>query len=235
MAPKSVSAFRRHHFIQKYELITQLNPYIHSMISIGIVEDLADYRNLLEILINHTDGMNALFSTGSAEAAIAHLQVEKPDICIIDINLPGMKGPELVSWIQVNQPAVLCLMCTAYDEDEKVFDSLKAGAQGYILKSASPGDIVKAILDLRDGGSPMSSQVARKVVNSFKKTPCDSATDVLTKREIDILNLLAQGLLYKEISHQLSISIATVKRHCFNIYQKLHVKNRTEAINKIPQ
>lgn len=203
------------------------------MIRIGIVEDLADYRNLLEVLIGHTPGMEIVFTAGTAEQAIGELTDNKINICIIDINLPGMPGPELVRWIRLNNPSTLCLMCTAYDEDEKVFQSLEAGAHGYILKSTSPADIIKAVQELYDGGSPMSSQVARKVVISFNRSSQSNNLNVLTERENDILALLAKGLLYKEIAAQLVISIATVKRHCFNIYQKLHVKNRTEAVNKL--
>jgi two-component system, NarL family, response regulator LiaR len=206
------------------------------MIRIGIVEDLADYRNLLEMLIKHTQGLQLGFSAGTAEDALEGILMREINICMIDINLPGMQGPELVRWIRHNAPATLCLMCTAYDEDEKVFQSLQAGAHGYLLKSASPADIIDALQELHAGGSPMSSQVARKVVSSFNtpSTPSPSAIlPELTDRENDILSLLAKGLLYKEIAAERSISIATVKRHCFNIYQKLHVKNRTEAINKL--
>lgn len=203
------------------------------MIRIGIVEDLADYRNLLKVLITHTPGMELSFIAGTAEEAIILLGGHTANICLVDIKLPGMPGPDLVKWMRENTPHTLCLMCTAYDEDEKVFQSLEAGAHGYILKSTSPSDIIKAIQELHEGGSPMSSQVARKVVQSFSKTPPAADSNTLTERENQVLSLLAKGLLYKEIAAQLLISIATVKRHCFNIYQKLHVKNRTEAVNKL--
>lgn len=201
------------------------------MISIGIIEDLDDYRKLLQLLLEHTEGMQVVFSVRTAEEAIKSCNDNAPVVCIIDINLPGQSGIDFVKWVRSNHPDTLCLMCTAYDSDDKVFQSLEAGAHGYILKATPPGAIVEAVKDLCNGGSPMSSEVARKVVSAFshKKTP-DTMT--LSEREKEVLELLSKGLFYKEISLQLNISIETVKRHCFNIYQKLHVSNRTEAINK---
>ncbi|HRP33035.1 MAG TPA: response regulator transcription factor [Agriterribacter sp.] len=200
------------------------------MISIGIIEDIDDYRNLLKLLLEHTTDMKVVFAVSSVEEALIVLNNNPVTVCIIDIGLPGKSGIELVKWITGNQPDTLCMMCTAYDSDDKVFQSLEAGAHGYILKSATPAAIVEAVKELCNGGSPMSSEVARKVVGTFsqKKLPEISLSD----REQQVLELLAKGLFYKEISSQLSISIETVKRHCFNIYQKLHVSNRTEALNK---
>lgn len=205
---------------------------LYVMISIGIIEDLDDYRNLLQLLLEHTAGMKVVFSVRSAEEAIAECSSNgAPVVCVIDINLPGHSGIDFVKWITVHHPDTLCLMCTAYDSDDKVFQSLEAGAHGYILKSTPPADIVEAVKELCNGGSPMSSEVARKVVNTFtRKAIAEAAT--ISEREKQVLELLAKGLFYKEISVQLHISIETVKRHCFNIYQKLHVSNRTEAINK---
>jgi len=202
------------------------------MITIGIIEDLSDYRNLLQALFKHTDGMQVLFDVESAEKAMAEIQKgNSPDLCVVDINLPGHSGIELVKWIKGTAPSTLCLMCTAYDSDEKVFQSLQAGAQGYILKSDSPAQILAAVVELEKGGSPMSSQIARKVVQSFNK-PSTKPEVKLTRREEEVLTLLAKGLLYKEIASHLGISTETVRRHCFNIYEKLHAYNRTEALNK---
>lgn len=200
------------------------------MISVAVVEDLDDYRNGLVNLINWNKEYTCIGSYATAEEAIKYLPSLKPDVALIDIGLPGKSGIELVEYIHKVIPSTLCMMCTAYDEDEKVFKALKAGAYGYLVKSASPAEILDAILKLVNGGSPMSSDVARKVINSFQKQSPD--IDILTAREKEILELLSKGLLYKEIAFQLSISIDTVKRHCFNIYEKLHVSNRTEAINK---
>lgn len=201
------------------------------MISIGIIEDLDDYRKLLQILLEHTEDMQVVFSVSTAEEAIKSCSDNAPVVCIIDINLPGQSGIDFVKWVRSNHPDTLCLMCTAYDSDDTVFQSLEAGAHGYILKAMPPGSIVDAVKELCNGGSPMSSAVARKVVAAFshKQAP---ETVVLSEREKEVLELLSRGLFYKEISLQLNISIETVKRHCFNIYQKLHVSNRTEAVNK---
>lgn len=201
------------------------------MISIGIIEDLDDYRKLLQLLLEHTEDMQVHFSVRSAEEGIIECGDTAPTVCIVDINLPGRSGIDFVRWITAHHPGTLCLMCTAYDTDDKVFQSLEAGAHGYILKATPPGGIVEAVKELYNGGSPMSSEVARKVVSAFsrKKAP---ETVALSDREKEVLELLSTGLFYKEISLQLNISIETVKRHCFNIYQKLHVSNRTEAVNK---
>lgn len=200
------------------------------MISVAVVEDIEDYRNGLVSLINFTNGYECIAAYRSAEEAIKSLPSLKPDVALIDIGLPGKSGIELVEYIHKVIPSTLCMMCTAYDEDEKVFKALKAGAYGYLVKSASPAEILDAIQKLVNGGSPMSSDVARKVITSFQKQSPEIS--ILTAREKEILELLSKGLLYKEIAFQLSISIDTVKRHCFNIYEKLHVSNRTEAINK---
>lgn len=202
------------------------------MIRIGIIEDLDEYRNLLKLLLNHAEDMEVVFSVESGEEAIDNWEnFSTPDLCIIDINLPGQSGIEIVNWINTNHPGILCLICTVYDSDEKIFQSLEAGAHGYILKATPPAAIVEAVKELYKGGSPMSSEVARKVVTAFsrRRTP---ESDILSEREREILELLSKGLFYKEISNQLTISIQTVKKHCFNIYKKLHVNNRTGAINK---
>lgn len=203
------------------------------MISVAVVEDLEGYRNGLVNLINFTDGYTCTGAYATTEEAIKYLPSLKPDVALIDIGLPGKSGIELVEFIRKNIPSTLCMICTAYDEDEKVFKALKAGAYGYLLKSVSPAEILEAIQKLVNGGSPMSSDVARKVITSFQKNSPELNT--LTAREKEILELLSKGLLYKEIASHLSISIDTVKRHCFNIYEKLHVSNRTEAVNKYNQ
>ncbi|RNI31839.1 DNA-binding response regulator [Hanamia caeni] len=202
------------------------------MISVVIIEDLEDYRNGLVNLINWTEGYECAGAYATAEEAISALAAVHPDVALIDIRLPGKSGIDLVELIHKNFPSILCMMCTAYDEDEKVFKALKAGAYGYLLKSTPPAEILDSIQQLVNGGSPMSSDVARKVIASFQLPEQNSDTENLTAREKQVLTLLSKGLLYKEIAAQLSISIDTVKRHCFNIYEKLHVSNRTEAINK---
>lgn len=201
------------------------------MIKIGIIEDIEDYRNLLNILLNSAEDMEVVFSCMSSEAAIEQLAGGNiPDVCIIDIQLPGKSGIELLDWIRQHYK-ILCLICTAYDTDEKLFKALQAGAHGYLLKSTRPEEIIKAVREVICGGSPMSSEIARKVVSSFQQKKPGTSFD-LTEREKEILDYLSRGLLYKEIAAETGISIQTVKRHCFNIYEKLHVHNRTEALNK---
>ena len=201
------------------------------MIRVAVIEDLSSYRNALQVLLNGTAGFECMAVFENAEIAYKELPVLQPDIALVDINLPGMNGIELVRFIRTASPSTLCMMCTAYDEDEKVFKALEAGAHGYILKSTSPAKLLEAIVDLKNGGSPMSHEIARKVVMTFNKKPNPELAQ-LTSRETELLKLLVEGLLYKEIATRLGISIETVKRHCFNIYQKLHVSNRSEAINK---
>ena len=202
------------------------------MIHVAVVEDLDDYRDGLVSLIKWNKEYECIGAYASAEEAIKYLPSLKPDVALIDIGLPGKSGIELVEYMHKAIPSTLCMMCTAYDEDEKVFKALKAGAYGYLIKSAAPAEILEAIQKLASGGSPMSSDVARKVITSFQTHSPGIEAGVLTAREKEVLELLSKGLLYKEIAFQLSIRIDTVKRHCFNIYEKLHVNNRTEAINK---
>jgi two-component system, NarL family, response regulator LiaR len=201
------------------------------MIRVAVIEDIPNYRNALEVLLNGSEGFECVAAFENAETAQKELPAWQPDIALVDINLPGMNGIELVRFIRTASPATLCMMCTAYDEDEKVFKALEAGAHGYILKSTSPAKLLEAIVDLKNGGSPMSNEIARKVVMAFNKKP-NPALEELSAREKEVLELLVEGLLYKEIATRLNISKETVKRHCFNIYQKLHVSNRSEAIGK---
>jgi DNA-binding NarL/FixJ family response regulator len=201
------------------------------MTRVVVIEDLSNYRNALEVLLNGSEGFECVGAYENAEVAITEIQQLQADIALIDIGLPGKSGIELVKLIRQKSSNTLCMMCTAYDEDEKVFKALEAGAHGYILKSIQPAKLLEAIVDLKNGGSPMSNEIARKVVMAFNKNNNPELSN-LSPREKEILELLVQGLLYKEIAVRLSISIETVKRHCFNIYQKLHVSNRSEAIGK---
>ena len=209
-----------------------MNFAVLSMITVIIIEDLANYRNALQVLLNGSEGFKCTGAFENAETVLIALPALLPHIALVDINLPGMNGIELVKEIRHASPDTLCMMCTAYDEDEKIFSALQAGAHGYILKSTPPSKILDAITDLKNGGAPMSSEVARKVVMAFAQR-ANPELEQLTQREKEVLQLLEEGLLYKEIASRLAISIETVKRHCFNIYQKLHVGNRSEAIYKL--
>ena len=156
-----------------------------------------------------------------------------PDIVIMDINLPGMSGIEFIKLIKKKITATQFMMFTVYENDEKVFEALKAGASGYLLKNTGLLQLIAALKELYNGGSPMSANIARKLVNLFQDEHIDEVpASGLSKRENEILLLLSKGLLYKEIADQLGISVGTVRQHIHKIYEKLHVQNRTEALNK---
>lgn len=202
-------------------------------ISIAIVEDLDVVRNGLKDFISlNTDFLViATFKTG--EEALVELPQITPDIVIMDINLPGMNGIECIRQVKSKSPKTQFMMFTVYENDEKVFEALKAGASGYLLKNTGLLQIAESLKELHEGGSPMSANIARKLVNLFLDTNKQAATmDVLSNRENEILQLLSKGLLYKEIAERLQITTGTVRQHIHKMYEKLHVQNRTEAINK---
>lgn len=202
-------------------------------ISIAIVEDLDVIRNGLKDFISLSTDFLVVGSFKTGEEALQRLPEIKPDIVIMDINLPGMNGIECIRQVKDKSPSTQFMMFTVYENDDKVFEALKAGASGYLLKNTGLLHIAESVKELHEGGSPMSSNIARKMVNLFrdteKKTPF---LDILSTREKEILQLLAKGLLYKEIAEQLYITTGTVRIHIHKIYEKLHVQNRTEAINK---
>lgn len=202
-------------------------------ISLTIVEDLAEVREGLKQFISLNQEFSILGTFQTAEDALHNIPLLTPDIVIMDINLPGMNGIECIRQIKKRGTHTQFMMFTVYENDEKVFEALKAGASGYLLKSTSLPQLVEALKDLHNGGSPMSANIARKLVSLFREehTEAEPATS-LSKRENEILQLLSRGLLYKEIADQLSISVGTVRQHIHNIYEKLHVQNRTEALNK---
>jgi DNA-binding NarL/FixJ family response regulator len=171
------------------------------------------------------------FKTG--EEAFEQLPEIRPDIVIMDINLPGMNGIECIRQVKGKSPGTQFMMFTVYENDDKVFEALKAGASGYLLKNTGLLQIAESVKELHEGGSPMSANIARKMVNLFRDTEKTTPfLDILSPREKEILQLLAKGLLYKEIAEQLHITTGTVRIHIHKIYEKLHVQNRTEAINK---
>lgn len=199
---------------------------------IGIVEDNRDLREALAMMIQFTEQFELVGTFENAEAAIEIVPTLEIDALLMDVNLPGYNGYECVSILIAKKPTLLFLMCTSYEDDEIIFKSLKAGASGYILKTEGPTKIIDALNDLFDGGSPMSSSIARKVVASFSKF--DSVDDnvvLLTPRENEILELLATGKMNKEVADVLQISIGTVRKHIQHIYEKLHVNTRVEAVN----
>ena len=202
-------------------------------ISVSIVEDIDEIRNALRVLINGSPGFECIHVYADAEEALQHMSLEDIDIVLMDIGLPGMDGIECMKILKPGMPKAQFMMCTVYDDDDHIFHALKSGASGYILKRTSPAQILEAISELYEGGSPMSSEIARRVVESIHESNHRSkAVELLTTRENEILDYLSKGYLYKEIAADLFISKETVKKHIHNIYDKLHVQNRTEALNK---
>jgi DNA-binding NarL/FixJ family response regulator len=202
-------------------------------ITLVIVEDLDEVRDGLKNFISLSQDFKVLDTFRTAEEAIDDLPVLKPDIVIMDINLPGMNGIECIKQVKGKSPGTQFMMFTVYENDEKVFEALKAGASGYLLKNTGLVYLIEALKELHNGGSPMSANIARKLVTLFRNQKTETTSlEVLSNRENEILQLLAKGLLYKEIADQLTISVSTVRQHIHHIYEKLHVQNRTEAINK---
>ncbi|MEQ1797606.1 MAG: response regulator transcription factor [Lacibacter sp.] len=215
-------------------------------ISVCIVEDVTDIRQALEQIIELSENCKLAGSYSSGEEALVKIPLVKPNVVLMDIGLGSTNGIDLVKELKPQHPEILYMMCTFYEEDEKIFDALRAGANGYILKKSSPAKLIEAIGELVDGGAPMNSQIAMKVVSAFKGLPVQEVQEVaavpsitqmgdiavLSRREKEILEWLAQGKIYKEIGKELTISQETVRKHVYHIYEKLHVNNRVEAVNK---
>ena len=186
-------------------------------------------------MIARSEGFECLGQYPSAEAGLAAIPNEKPDVVLMDINLPGMNGVECVRKLKQILPTTQVVMLTAYEDTENIFNSLAAGAAGYLLKRSKSAEILEAVRDVMNGGSPMSTHIARKVVQSFQSRPSAAPaepTEELSPREQEVLNLLSQGFMYKEISDKLGISFETVRTYIRRIYEKLHVRTRTEAVAK---
>ena len=201
-------------------------------IKVSIVEDLTEVREGLAELVSSDKELLMMENFDNAESAIEKLPALEPDIVVMDINLPGMSGIECIKIMKAKCPNTQFMMFTVYENDEKVLQSLQAGATGYLLKRTKPQRILESIKELSQGGSPMSSNIARKLLNIFLDEKKITKKEILTDRENEVLQLLADGLLYKEIAERLNIVHGTVRQHIHNIYEKLHVQNRTEAINK---
>ena len=200
--------------------------------TIAIVEDDASLREILTEIVN-ASSWKLVTTYSNAESALEGFAKSCPEVVLMDIQLPGMSGIECVAKLKELHPAVLVLMVTVYDNSERIFDALAAGASGYLLKRDAPAKLLEALDDLLAGGSPMSSAIARKVVQHFHKEPVSRNKDLnLTPRETQILEQLAKGSLYKEIAWDLGIGFETVRSHIDNIYTKLHVRTRTEAVVK---
>jgi DNA-binding NarL/FixJ family response regulator len=202
-------------------------------ISIAIVEDEKNYNNALKKVINYQTDMKVIAQFFDGNDALQNLSDISPDVVMMDIQLPDMLGIEIIEKLKKDLPKTHFIMCTSFEDDEKIFNSLKAGAMGYLIKGESMDKILSSIRDVYNGGAPMSFSIARKVLSHFERKDIDvKGLDELTERETEVLELLSQGLLYKEIADKKFISIDTVKKHVGNIYRKLHVNNKVEAINK---
>ena len=202
-------------------------------ISVALVEDVRGTRENLMELLRRATGMTCAGAFASGEEALKLLPALSPDVVLMDINLPGMSGVKCAAQLKTTQPKLQILMLTAYENSDLIFESLRAGASGYLMKNTEPDEIIHAIEQVHAGGSPMSMQIARKVVSHFQEIKKPSSDfEQLTPREQEILSLLAKGFLYKEIADQLQISLHTVRGHVHLVYEKLHVQSRSEAIIK---
>jgi DNA-binding NarL/FixJ family response regulator len=202
---------------------------------VSLVEDDAGVRGGLERLFNGTHDFKCVSSYATGESALAKLPADKPDVILMDINLPGLNGIECVRQLKEKDPALLVVMLTVYEESEQVFQALQAGATGYLLKRTPPKQLLDAVKEVLEGGAPITSQIARKVVEAFHShrsaKPAGEVVE-LSQREQEVLDLLAKGFLIKEIGDKLGIGFGTVRTYVRRIYEKLHVQSRSQAIAK---
>ncbi|MGE3313428.1 MAG: response regulator [Limisphaerales bacterium] len=199
------------------------------------MEDDREVREGLGLLLNTAPDCSCVAAFGSAEQALQALSTLQVDVVLMDIQLPGMSGIDCIRQWKKSQSHVEIMMLTVFDDHDRIFQSLAAGASGYVLKQTPPDRLLEAIRELRQGGSPMSSQIARQVVQAFQEssTPALGDAAVLSPREREIVGLLAKGYLYKEIADRLGLSVETIRTHIHNTYKKLHVRTRTEAVMKL--
>jgi DNA-binding NarL/FixJ family response regulator len=202
-------------------------------ITVAIVEDNEQLRATLARVLNRADGFKCISHYGSAEAALPSLPKDRPQVILMDINLPGMNGVECVRQLKQLLPATQVMMLTVYEDTENIFNALAAGAAGYLLKRTKSSELLEAIREVHRGGSPMTTHIARKVTQSFQRAGASpQPTENLSEREQEVLDCLSQGFLYKEIAEKLGISYETVHTYIRRIYEKLQVRTRTEAVAK---
>lgn len=204
------------------------------MINVVIVEDLPIHQLYLKTIIDQNDQLCCLDVFENGKDAIQHIPFLKPDVVLMDLGLNDINGVDCIAQLSKSCPDIKFMVCTVHDEDEKVFEALNCGANSYILKKSKPYQIIDAIIEMKEGGAPISSDIARKVLNRLPATKREiiNSNYHITPREKEILNYLSQGLSYQEVADELSISIKTLKTHIHNIYKKLNAYNRTEALNR---
>ena len=216
--------------LRDYKILFNFN----RMIKVAIAEDNQALRHSLESLFNRTDGMRCVASLPNLLNVVAEVGSALPDIILMDIGLPNISGIEGVRTVKTHFPAILVMMFTVFDDDEKIFDAIRAGASGYLLKKTPPEEIVQAIRDLYQGGAPMTPSIARRVLQSFQGEPSTIIVDYqLTVRENEVLYSLVEGLSYKKIADKYCVSISTIRTHICNIYHKLHVNSKAEAVARV--
>ena len=204
------------------------------MIKIAVVEDNPALRASLVSLFDKTEGMRCVASLNNLLNVISEVGSALPDIILMDIGLPNISGIEGVRTVKTHFPAIQILMFTVFDDDEKIFDAIRAGASGYLLKKTPPDEIVQAVRELSLGGAPMTSSIARRVIQSFQAAPATLVEDYrLTVRENEILYSLVDGLSYKKIAGKYCVSISTIRTHICNIYHKLHVNSKAQAVARV--
>ncbi|MCU0771721.1 MAG: response regulator transcription factor [Verrucomicrobia bacterium] len=203
-------------------------------ITVSIVEDQEPLRATLARVLNRAEGFKCISHFGSAEEALKDIPKNPPEVVLMDINLPGLNGVDCVRQLKEKMPKLLIIMLTVYEDTQNIFNALAAGASGYLLKRTPRAELLEAIREVHRGGSPMTTHIARLVVQSFQKSApaAPSALDTLSTREQEVLDCLAQGLIYKEIADKLAISYETVHTYIRRIYEKLQVRTRTEAVAK---
>jgi DNA-binding NarL/FixJ family response regulator len=204
-----------------------------SSIKVGIVEDDTVVLTTMSTLLNESSGFRCVAACASGEEAVEQLPAASPEVVLMDINLPRMSGIECTRRLKARLPGVQVLMLTVYEDSEHIYQALRAGATGYMLKRSEPDEVLAAIRDILKGGAPMNSQIARKVIQTFRASAQSLEPEIrLTKREEEILSCLAEGYSDKELAERLGITVPTVRTHLSHIYEKLHVQSRTEAVIK---
>lgn len=204
------------------------------MITVSLVEDNPAMRESFVALLNRAGTVRCVSSYANGEDAVRGIPQDKPDVALVDVHLPGMNGIECVARLKAQDPGLQILMLTLYEREDLIFDAIRAGADGYLLKRMPPGELIDAIRLVNDGGAPMSMPIARKVIEFFRQIGAPAPpTQKLTPREAELLDLLAKGFFYKDIARTLGVTMHTVRAHVHSIYMKLHVKSRAQAVGKL--